>query len=156
MVLSEVNLKALQELDRTHQYTPAATSAAFVLARFLTGSGVFDELVALERMGILQVNEFGIPSLSKHWYTQMDLLLLDDMDRVWGTRSDPRGLAMMNKEVVLTLKKRWTKTYYGWCLADDESDVVYDFGEYDEWRDAFESKEQRQAEATQGVGMFGI
>jgi hypothetical protein len=119
-------------------------------------SGVYDELQALLQTSIVRVNPSGIPVLVDDWYTRVDLLFLDDMDMHWSVEADPSGKYGVAELLRDTLSQEWCKSNSGWALADDPEDIIFDFGEFDEWRDAFEDEEQLRADSTEGVGRFGI
>ncbi len=130
-------------------------AAAFVVLPSATG--IIDELYALLRSSILTLNAAGIPYLAPQWFTNVDVLLLDDMDSYWGIGADPTGKFGMSQHVRATLHREWEKADEGWILVmEDPYDVVYEFAVFDEWRDAFEDKEKTKADSIEGVGRFGI
>jgi hypothetical protein len=119
-----------------------------------TRSGVCDELLALIHMGVLAVDERGIPALCHDWWSNVDVLLLDDMSESWGVAADPSGKYGITDAVRMPLNEEWTKAEDGWALG--EEDIVYEDSEFDAWRAAFEDKQQAQSDNIEGVGRFGI
>jgi hypothetical protein len=135
---------------------PADPTSVQALAYTMANSGVYEELQALTQMSVLKVNEAGIPVLTEDWYASVDLLILDDMDMYWSLKADPDGKYGINEKIRKTLHREWLKFSDGWTLRDSQDDIIFDFREFDEWRDAFEDKQQVQADSTEGVGRFGI
>jgi hypothetical protein len=135
--------------------TPKSAEALKVLLLALSPSrsGVCDELLALIRMGVLRL-ENGIPTLARKWWTDVDVLMLDDMFENWGLDADPSGKYAIVDSIRKPLGKHWKKTEEGWVL--DGYDVVYEDSEFDAWRLAFEDKQQSQSDNIDGVGRFGI
>jgi hypothetical protein len=119
-----------------------------------TRSGVCDELLALIQMGVLAVDERGLPALCHDWWSNVDVLLLDDMAESWGVAADPSGKYGITDAVRMPLDEQWTKAEDGWALG--EEDTVYEDSEFDAWRAAFEDKQQAQSDNIEGVGRFGI
>jgi hypothetical protein len=119
-------------------------------------SGVVDELLALIRMGVLQVNERGIPHLADAWWERVDLLILEDMNNLWNVKSDPQGKFGIVDEIRLPLKDKWRRTRDGWVMDDEPNEIVFDFDEFDLWREAFEEKQQEDQDDDEGIGKFGI
>lgn len=136
--------------------SPLKLEAMKVLAHVLSPSrtGVFDELLALIRSGVLDVNSRGIPVLANVWWTKVDMLILDDMSDHCGVRADPTAKGGVGGKIRNTLHRKWTKSHYGWVFADDYQEVVFDFEEYAEWRAAFEDKQRARSEGVDGVGRF--
>jgi hypothetical protein len=119
-----------------------------------TRSGVCDELLALIQLGVLAVDERGLPALCRDWWSNVDVLLLDDMAESWGVAADPSGKYGITDAVRMPLDEQWTKAEDGWALG--EEDIVYEDSEFDAWRAAFEDKQQAQSDNIEGVGRFGI
>jgi hypothetical protein len=132
-------------------------NALKILAHVLSPNqtGVYDELLALVRTGVLLVDKRGIPALAKDWWSSVEILLLDDMYESWGLQADPNGRYGVAEKVRKTLHRKWVRTHYGWAFAQDEEDIVFDFEEFDEWRMAFEDKRRAQSDGVDGVGRFG-
>jgi len=142
--------------DDTKEIPQEAVQAlAHAMSSF--SNGVIDELTALLRTSVLHLNDTAIPTLTNDWYEQLDILVLDDMDSCWGLQVDPTGKYGMSDYVRATLNEEWGKNSDGWFLVNhDPDDAVYEFAEFDEWRDAFEHKEQTRVDTKEGVGRFGI
>jgi len=119
-------------------------------------SGICDELLALIRMEIFDIDKRGIPVLANDWSSKADILLLDDMSQNWGTAADPSGKYGIVEDIRKPLDSEWVRTDYGWAHAEDDFDVVYEFAEFEYWRSAFEDKQQSQSDELEGVGRFGI
>lgn len=119
-------------------------------------SGVVDELLALIRMGVLRVDERGIPSLADAWWEHVDLLILEDMNNLWSVKSDPQGKFGITDEIRVPLKENWRRTRDGWVMNDAPNEIVFDFDEFDAWREAFEEKQQEEQDDDEGIGKFGI
>lgn len=94
--------------------------------------------------------------LTSDWYEHVDVLVLDDMNEHWGISVDPAGKFGVHETIRQTLKDKWTKKQHGWALRSDPRDIIYEFSEFDEWRDAFEDRQETKQEHTHGVGLFGI
>lgn len=154
-----LNEEALQHLEkdadsRGKEYVEALkTLAHFGLPE---QSGVCDELLALMQGGVVMVDARGIPKLSKDWWANVDLLLLEDMHFGWGENTDPLGKYGIAEEVREQLGRRWRRTGRGWVFVDEPKEVIFDFEEFDDWREAFEHKQQAHSEDTEGIGQFGI
>lgn len=154
-----INTALVNELQQNEPLVnlPPDELNSIAFAVLPTATGIVDELYALVRSSILELNEAGIPKLAPHWFSNVDVLLLDDMDSYWGIRADPTGKFGMSQHVRATLHREWEKTDEGWILVvEDPYDVVYEFAVFDEWRDAFEDKEKIKADSIEGVGRFGI
>jgi hypothetical protein len=119
-------------------------------------SGVVDELLALIRMGVLRVDERGIPSLADAWWEHVDLLVLEDMNNLWSVKADSQGKFGIIDEIRLPLKEKWRRTRDGWVMTDEPNQIVFDFDEFDLWREAFEEKQQEEQDDDEGIGKFGI
>ena len=63
---------------------------------------------------------------------------------------------VVTEHVRETLSQKWIKTEYGWALPDDPDENINGFGDFDEWRDAFEDEQQSKEDSAEGVGRFGI
>lgn len=147
----------LQQSDAPFTKLPVDKLNMFAFAVLPSATGIVDELYALIRSSILDLNEAGIPKLASQWFSNVDVLLLDDMDSYWGIRADPTNKFGMSQHIRATLHREWEKTDEGWILVkEDPYDVVYEFAVFDEWRDAFEDKEKTKADSIEGVGRFGI
>ena len=145
-------------LSANQEPSPDSMEAMKMFAVALSPStcGVYDELKSLIQSRVLSVNDAGIPNLTEEWSTKVDLLLLDDMDSFWTRSRDPSGKYGVSERVRTALGEKWRKTYKGWALASDPKEIVFDFGEFDEWRDAFEDQQQSKDDSSEGVGRFGV
>lgn len=152
-VVHDSVVSKLEDKIPTQEHVDAMQMLLHVLSP--TRSGVCDELLALIHMGVLDVDERGVPSLChKEWWSNADVLLLDDMAENWGVAADPSGKYGITDAVRMPLNEQWTKTEDGWALGED--DIVYEDSEFDAWRAAFEDKQQAQSDNVEGVGRFGI
>jgi hypothetical protein len=146
--------KALPNLDLPQESAEYYCLAAHLLSP--SSSGLYDELMALVKMEVLKIHSSGIPIVSRDWFSKVDIVILDDMDRCWGSDADPEGRFSINEEMRDTLEEQWVKSGYGWSTADDPNDLVFDFEVIDEWREAFEGQMEEKANYTEGVGRFGL
>jgi hypothetical protein len=119
-------------------------------------SGLYDEILALVRCGVLSINGKGAMELATEWYVWVDFLILGEMADLWSTKVDPRGKYCVHERVRTDLEKNWFRVSRGWALGESRSKPVFEDDDWGEWRRAFEGKhEVIQAEAD-GVGKFGI
>jgi len=151
-VVDESVLAVLEAPDQPPQKLEAIKMLAHVLSP--TKTGICDELLALIHTRVVSVDDRGIPSLTKDWWTRVDFLLLEDMHQKWSKVADPLGRYGVANTLRKCLKKKWVRTYRGWAFAQDEEDVVFDFEEFEDWRVAFEDKQQARDENIDGVGRF--
>jgi hypothetical protein len=119
-------------------------------------SGLLDELKTFVNIGILEINSSGITVLAQDWASTVDIVLLDDMITSWGADADPHGRYCINHELRDTLEEQWVKSDYGWAMADDPDDLVFDFELIDEWRQTFEGRMEERAKIYEGIGRFGL
>lgn len=152
-IVDDTVVANLEKDDQSPFKLEALKRLAHVLSPLQTG--VYDELFALIRTGVLSVDERGIPALAKDWWSGVDLLLLDDMYESWGVQADVSGWYGVAEKVRRTLNRKWVRTDCGWAFAQDQEDIVFDFEEFDEWRMAFEDKQRAQSDGLEGVGRFG-
>jgi hypothetical protein len=117
---------------------------------------LYDELLAFIKMEVLEIHPTGIPVVTPDWYSKVDIVLLDDMDRFWGSDADPEGRFCINYEMRDTLEEQWKKSHFGWSTVDDPKDFVFDFEVLDEWRIAFEGRMEERLNIAEGVGRFGL
>lgn len=134
-----------------------ADSAQIVLAYLISpeGTGLCDELCALHRAKIVDIKS-GIPRLSRDWYTRADLLLLNDMQDGWAPEVDKAGKYLMYETVRRKLSEKWLLLDDGWALKAESDEVIYDFDEWDEWRDSFSAKQEAESDDIHGIGRFGL
>jgi len=120
-------------------------------------SGLYDELVALIRSGLLKVDNKGVAVLNgDEWYTKLDVLLLNDMFHHWSPSVDIGNKFCMNERVRQILQANWERIDGDWALADDPFDIVHHEEEYQEWRRSFENTNQAQEDYIEGIGKFGF
>jgi hypothetical protein len=134
----------------------AKIQAMKLLAHVLSPNrtGVYDELLAFIRTGVFKIDDHGIPSPVKDWWLKVDMLLLEDMHEKWGVKADPEGKYGVAKKLRKLLHRKWNRSDYGWALADDD-ELIFEFEEFDEWRVAFEDKQQTRSDGVDGIGRFG-
>ena len=116
------------------------------------GTGLMDEIRALMKSGVLTLTEKGYLRLARHWYLNVDVLLLDEFVDTWGF--DRRFL--MDSKIVETLKKQWILTELGWASTAEPEDPIYDLAEFEEWKQAFEQKHETKSNEVSGINRFGI
>jgi len=128
-----------------------------VLAHLLSPerTGVYDELFALKRLGIINIKS-GIPRICKDWYGRVDLILLNEMQACWAPSVDNQGKYMVHNKIRSKLSKKWTMEDQGWALKEDPEDIIFDFDEWEEWRESFEAKQDEEAKTVHGIGRFGL
>jgi hypothetical protein len=118
-------------------------------------SGLYDELIALLKMGVLKVSS-GIPVLTDDWWSKVDIIVLDDMKTSWSTSVDPDSRYCVNEELRDTLEEQWKKSNCGWALVDNPRDLIFDFTVLDEWKETFENRLVEKANLSEGIGRFGL
>ena len=117
-------------------------------------TGVCDELLALIRTLVVEIDGRGIPVLSQDWWTKIDFLLLDEMRDVWGRVVDRIGKHGVSEPIRTQLEDTWKNTEFGWALAENEDDIIYDAREFSEWWNAFCEQRQSASNAQDGIGRF--
>ena len=118
-------------------------------------SGIYDELMALIRTKVVVLQTNGIPCLAKDWWSSVDVLLLDDMWNHWGVHVDEKSNHGVHAKIRKVLQRKWKRDDNGWALSPYFNDIVFDLDEFDEWRVAFEAKQQTTSEGIHGIGRFG-
>jgi hypothetical protein len=128
-----------------------------LLAHFLSPSrsGIYDELMALIRMRVIVVQPNGIPSMAKDWWSFVDILLLDDMWTHWGLQQDENNNHGIHSKVRKALHRKWIRDDFGWALNPHINDIIFEFDEFEEWRVAYEAKQQTTSDGVHGIGRFG-
>jgi hypothetical protein len=118
-------------------------------------TGVLDELLALQRTGILNVKG-GVPRPSKDWYIRVGPDLLNEMEETWKPEADKGGKYCVFHKLRSKLDETWVVSDQGWALREDPDEVIYDFDEWAEWRLTFEEKREAHEEDVNGIGRFGL
>lgn len=149
----------IANLEPTSNETTESSSyleALTILSHFLSPgrTGVWDELAAMIKTKILEVDEHGIPALTKDWWTRVDILFLSEMNERCGFFADPKGVYGIVDTVRTTLSRKWIQCDTGWALTADTDDIIYDFEEFDEWRAAFNEKKNARSDRVDGIGKF--
>jgi hypothetical protein len=148
------NLKSVDApLDMSNETLDLLCLAVHLLSP--SGTGLYDEILALFKMEILKVRD-GIPILTRDWYTKVDIMILDDLGNAWSLEADPDGKFGINEEFRDTLEEQWIKYDYGWALADDPKEIVFEYSVLDEWREAFEDRLEEKKNISEGIGRFGL
>jgi hypothetical protein len=148
-----VNDTFMGRLVAEHDDVSNQVAVAYLVSAERTG--VLDELLALQRSGILNVKE-GVPRPSKDWYTRVDLNLLNEMEESWKPEADRGGKYCVFDKVRRKLDEKWVVCSQGWALREDPDEVIYDFDEWAEWRLTFEEKHEAHEEDAHGIGRFGL
>jgi len=78
------------------------------------------------------------------------------MKNLWGSKVDPSRKYGMADEIRTKLEEKWGRNSYGWYLSEEPKETIFDFEQYDLWREAFEEKQQEEEEDAEGIGRFGI
>jgi len=118
-------------------------------------TGVFDELLALLRLGIVSIKG-SIPRLTKDWYERVNLHFLSEMHECWSPHVDKSGKYLVNQKIRRKLSKEWVIVEDGWASRDDPDDVIFDFDSWDEWRESFFQKQEDQSNKKHGIHRFGL
>ena len=126
-----------------------------MLAYVITHCGIYDELLALIRTSVVKVDDRGIPALSAFWWSHVDILILDDMWSNWGILADPKGNYGVSFKIRKLLRRNWSRNESGWSLTSKKDDIIFEFEEFDEWRVAYEGKQQSLSDGIDGIGRFG-
>ncbi|CAJ1959310.1 unnamed protein product [Cylindrotheca closterium] len=150
----EEKKKPLPRFDVNQESADYFLMAAHLL--YPSTSGLYDELMALLKMDVLKLDPSGIPGLAMDWYTNVDIVILEDLDRCFGSDADPEGRFCINDELRDTLEEKWVKLEYGWAMTDDSSDLVFEYDVIDAWREAFQGEMEEQANMVEGVGRYGL
>jgi len=125
-----------------------------LLAYAISQTGICDELLALVRTEVVSIDNRGIPKLTKDWWSKVDLLLLDEMHEHFGVQADSTGKFGIAQMVRKKLDRKWVKGHYGWSFENDPHDIIYEYEEFDEWRRAYEEKQQSRSDGVAGVHRF--
>lgn len=142
-------------LDISEQTVEQLCLAAYLLSP--ASSGLYDELLALVHMGVLEISRTGIPVLAEDWAAKVDYVVLEDMEAAWGTDVDSDGRYCIHQEMRDALEEEWIKTANGgWALASDPEDVIFDPDVLEEWRQFFHGQLEAKANITEGIGRFGL
>ncbi|KAL3941181.1 MAG: hypothetical protein SGBAC_004412 [Bacillariaceae sp.] len=153
-VMKEEKKKPLPRLEINQESADYFLMAAHLLNP--STSGLYDELMALLEMEVLKLDENGIPGLAMDWHTNVDIVILEDLDRCFGSDADPEGRFCIHDELRDTLEENWVKSEYGWAMTDDRNDLVFDYDVIDAWREAFQGEMEEQANLLEGVGRYGL
>jgi hypothetical protein len=78
------------------------------------------------------------------------------MHAAWGTDADADGRHCVHFELRDALEEQWVKTDFGWVIAEDPDDIIFDLEVLQEWRQAFEGKVEEKANMLEGIGRFGL
>jgi hypothetical protein len=119
-------------------------------------TGVYDEIMALTKMGVLGWTRDGRVVLAKDWVSHVDPLLLDDMEQHWRKRIDPVNKHCLNKSMRDELENSWNRVDGGWALSADSEDIIFRDDEWDEWRLHFQDSFVSQINEADGIEKFGI
>jgi hypothetical protein len=152
LITNEVT-KNLEGPEVNALYVEGMKKLAYVLSP--NRCGVYDELLSLIRTKVMHVDDRGIPVLTQDWWSHLDILILDDMWSKWGIRSDPKGTYGIADKIRKGLNRKWLRSDWGWALTPNKDDIIFEFEEFDEWRVAFEGKQQTRSEGVDGIGRFG-
>ena len=119
-------------------------------------TGVLDELLALHRFGVLTLKKGGVPKAAKAWYSSIDLMLLNEMYECWSPQADPSGKFMVSNKLRRKLHDKWMPSEQGWSLKDEPTEIIFEYDEWEEWRNSFESKQEEKTNTEHGIGGFGL
>ena len=138
---------------QTQEQTEATVLVSVLLDQ--ARSGLVDELLALQRSGVVRIDSYGVFRLSSTWFTNVDVLLLEEMIACWSKEMDPRGKYGVH-ETLRTLSTKWIRYEEGWALTSSPNDIIYEPDEFAVWRAAFETKHEEKVDDLHGVGRFGL
>jgi len=120
-------------------------------------SGLYDELMAMIRSGVLKIDNRGVAILNgDDWYSKVDVLLLNDMFHQWSPSVDTENKFCMDEHVRRALQTNWECVDGDWALTSDPFDIIHHDEEYEEWRRSFENTNQAQEDSIEGIGKFGF
>jgi hypothetical protein len=142
----------------TEQRNKLAAEAALIVAHLVSPerSGILDELLSLARSGIIRKTKNGGAVLRKNWSSQVDPLLLDDMNARWSLDADPENKHCLNNKIRYNLASYWIRLDGAWALSEDMGEEVYLDQDFEEWRQTFEEKAEMKSNKEEGIGRFGI
>lgn len=118
-------------------------------------TGVYDEVMALIKMGVLRTTSRGCVVLTDDWYVHVDPLLLNDMEH-WCKRADQKNKHSMSESIRDELTRSWRRVDRGWALSSDPDDVVFPDIEWEEWRRHFQDHHESHVNEAEGIEKFGI
>ena len=130
----------------------------FLMSHFLSPkrTGVYDEIMALTKMGVLGRTQNGCVVLTEDWISHVDPLLLDDMEQHWGKRIDPMNKHCVSNSIRDELHNTWVRVDGGWALSADPEDVIFRDDEWEEWQRHFKDRFVSHINEAEGVEKFGI
>lgn len=149
-------------MEALDQKDPARTvervKSKMILSNLLSTdrTGVLDELLALQRFGVLTLKKGGVPKPAKDWYSSVDLMLLNEMYECWSPQADPMGKFMVSSKMRRKLHDKWIPSEQGWALKEDPGEIIFEYDEWDEWRNSFEEKQEEKTNTEHGIGGFGL
>lgn len=147
-----LNSFKLEELNIDDDTVRQLCLAAYLLSPVATG--LYDELLALVKTGVMEISASGIPSLTEDWATKVDYVVLQDMQEHW--KDDTLNRHCLCPAMKSALKEEWLYEDETWALASDPEDVIYNVVELEEWRQFFHGQVEAHTNATEGIGRFGL
>ena len=142
----------VQHLDITNEAGELLCLAAYLLSPVSTG--VYDELLALLKTGVVEISATGVPLLTEDWVTKVDYVVLQDMEDYW--KNDDVNRYCIFPAMKEMLQNEWVYEDDAWALSSDPDDIIYNVPELDEWRQFFQGQMEAQANLSEGIGRFGL
>jgi hypothetical protein len=136
---------------------PSETVEQLCLAAYLlspVSTGLYDELLALVKTGVIDISPSGIPALAEDWVTKVDYVVLQDMEDHW--KNDAMNRYCIWPAMKDMLQSEWIYEDDNWALSSDPDDVIYNVPELEEWRQFFQGQIEAQTNLSEGIGRFGL
>jgi predicted hydrolase (HD superfamily) len=73
----------------------------------------------------------------------------------WGVQTDEKNNHRLHSKIRKVLHRKWKRDEVGWALHPHLNDIVYELDEFEEWRVAYEAKQQTTSDGVHGIGRFG-
>lgn len=142
----------VQQLDISSETVGQLSLAAYLLSP--ASIGLYDELLALVKTGVIEISSSGVPILIDDWSTKVDYFVLQDMEDHW--KNDTLNRYCLSSYMKETLEQEWIYEDDIWALASDPDDIIYNVQELEEWRQFFQGQMEAQTNQSEGIGGFGL
>jgi hypothetical protein len=152
VVASTASSPKVQKLDIPNETVEQMCLAAYLLSPASTG--LYDELLALVKTGVLEISASGIPILAEDWAAKVDYVVLQDMEDHW--KNDTMNRYCLCPTMKEMLQGEWIFEDDSWALSSDPEDVIYHVSELEEWRHFFRGQLEAQTNLSEGIGRFGL
>jgi len=158
-VLARLSAAGLQnETSYASDASLAVSNDILLMSHLLSPkrTGVYDEIMALMKMGVLRRTRGGCVVLAEDWEVHVDPLVLSEMEQHWCKRMDPMNKFGLCRSMRAKLERSWVRIEAGWALSADPDDIIFGDGEWDEWRTHFRHRFESQINESEGIEKFGI